>query len=223
MDANTEKRLRENRWLKDEGINQLVPLLVRFRHTETFVAFITSWLVVLLRDERRANRRAVYERSFRRPAPECLLILIPIFDSDHWSLLVRCYATRQWLHFDSIYGYHQRYVKSLIAHHFDPLYARAEPDEAPFVFVDFPFASQQHNSWECGLFLLMNAYMAISYAYEVAITAPRHTRPPFELSFFLSFHQEHSLHEGKCLYFRDRLLALFSKDRRRRGDEVDVH
>lgn len=216
MLPDTEERLRRRDWLDDEAINMLLALLIgRGEEEEGRVCFVTSLVIQRYYEEKREKHLLAYGEKFRRPSRACRLILMPIWRSDHWSLLVRCYTVRRWLHFDSIPGYHRRHVERLLATRLQPFYAKDESDLPPFALLDFPWAPRQHAGWECGLFLLMNAWLMIHYAGRAG--------PLPRLSQHLAQYQQSSICEEKLPLFTRNLLTLFPPVTRKRkrllGDE----
>lgn len=80
------------------------------------------------------------------------LIFLPLINAHHWSLLVLIPSLSVYLHFDSIEGYHRLYAHNLLA---------TLPNVSHYEKMAF-HSSQQASTWECGYFLLMNAFMSIN-------------------------------------------------------------
>lgn len=150
MDALVRDTLQhEGRWLDDECVMQLSQAMLQCRQLQHSVALVDSLaLADWLRRGRSPDALA---------APQgCRLQLMPVHDADHWSLLVRCHETRQWIHMDSLGRYHARYVTRLIDAldaHYGDAFERHSPRMVP-----------QATYWECGLYLLMYAWMVLHWA-----------------------------------------------------------
>lgn len=116
---------------------------------EKEIRIVDSHYVVLAREKGRATEAI---RRLLTDDLDAVLILVPVFHDAHWSLLFFVTHLGVYMHLDSCAPYHESYVKSLVAL-LDP--------EHQYTRLDVAESPQQVSSWECGLFLLMNAYMMI--------------------------------------------------------------
>ena len=87
------------------------------------------------------------------------VILMPLHRDHHWSLLVFIPVLRGRIHFDSIQGYH----RPLLRHVLTLLDNEERYHEMP---LHNAHLSQQVSNWECGFFLLMNAFLFIHMKRE---------------------------------------------------------
>lgn len=143
--------LREKRCLDDTAVMQCLYLLnsLHTTTTEDTIRILDSHYVAMVAQRPRA-RNAI--RQTLRETTDTL-ILVPIFHDAHWSLLFFVPTLSIAMHLDSCAPYHRVYVTRLVSL-IDPdvRYRMIEPPVAP---------PQQLSIWECGLYLLMNAYMLI--------------------------------------------------------------
>jgi hypothetical protein len=140
--------------LNDTTVMQVLYLL-RDLHgdREREIRIIDSHYVVLACEQRRATEEI---RRLLSDDLDSELILMPVFLDAHWSLLFFAPYLGLYMHLDSCAPYHASYSKRLVTL-FDPEY-RYTRLVLPSSGTEL---SQQVSSWECGLFLLMNAYMMI--------------------------------------------------------------
>lgn len=172
----------EGRWLDDECIMQLSQAMLQCCQLQHSVALVDSLAL------------ADWLRRGRSPdalvAPQgCRLQLMPVHDADHWSLLVRCYQTRQWIHLDSLRGYHTRYVSRLVDA-LDAYYGDAFERHSPRMVC-------QEADWECGLYLLMYVWMVLRWV-PTSDSLLQHTEK-----------YKNALCEETRSLFTAKLLALF--------------
>ena len=149
MDVIRATLLQEGAWLNDICVLRLAQLMLRHQQLQHCVALVDS---ICLADWLAKGR---YADALRAP-PQCRMQLMPVHHADHWSLLVRCYETRQWLHLDSLGGYHAHYVARLVdaldAHYGGDAFARFSP---PLI--------GQVALWECGLYALMYVWLMLRW------------------------------------------------------------
>lgn len=140
--------------LNDTTVMQVLYLLRDLHgHREREIRIIDSHYVVLACEQRRATEEI---RRLLSDDLDSELILMPVFHDAHWSLLFFAPHLGVYMHLDSCAPYHASYSRRLLTL-FDPEYR--------YTRLVLPSndseLSQQVSSWECGLFLLMNAYMMI--------------------------------------------------------------
>jgi Ulp1 family protease len=97
------------------------------------------------------------------PSKVNLLYIIPLHSNDHWSLLVRMPKIKRWFHFDSIPGYHRSFAIRLADRVDKEIYNIGDKEEEEFDFIYFKNVPQQNSNWECGIYLLMYAFIMIHY------------------------------------------------------------
>lgn len=124
--------------------------------------------------KREKTCEAIKERLHRER--DLQVVLMPLVLRSHWSLLVFIPSFRGYIHFDSIDGYHRSYVNELLLLLDDTKRYRVLP-------LHTNAHSQQDGDWECGFFLLMNAFVFIHMKSEVIqseetlrLYLERHTR-----------------------------------------------
>ena len=152
---NILKQLQERHpCLCDNTIMNVLYLLRQLRATQPVQVIDSHNIARLSKDERicLTIKHSLYHSGSTG------IILFPIHDCDHWSLLfflpsLRCYA-----HLDSIALYHHCYVQRLLLF----LAPTQEENTLPYTRLLLPQEPQcQDSNWECGFFLLMNAFMVI--------------------------------------------------------------
>ena len=104
------------------------------------------------REQTRATKTYI-KHLFTKDLPEVLLV--PIYYSNHWSLLYYRSSTGAWHHMDSLAPYHQHYVKEAMER-LDKEGYLLSPNKEVLHFKRMP---RQPQGWECGIYLLL--YMLI--------------------------------------------------------------
>lgn len=123
------------------------------------------------------------------------LTFLPLVDAHHWSLLVLIPSLSVYLHLDSIQGYHHKYAHNLlvttstVSHYKEMAFHKG--------------ASQQESTWECGFFMLMNAFMFIAMK-EASLQSEETLR---------CYMQRHlsTIREGNVRRFADKLHHIVSE------------
>jgi hypothetical protein len=157
MDAIRATLQNEGTWLDSDCVVRLSQLMIQHCALAHCVGLIDS---ICLEAWFLKGRFA----AVLTPAPHCRMLLMPVYYAKHWSLLVRCFATRQWLHLDSLGGYHTAYVERLVdkldAHYGGEAFARRalQPPEQP-------------SDWECGLYVLMYTWLLLRWQPETQLQA----------------------------------------------------
>lgn len=145
-------QLRSNTRLDDTAVMQVLYLLRDLHGSkEREIHVLNSHYVALAYQQGRAKKAI---QSILAQNNETVLIIVPVFNDAHWSFLFFVPRLLVYMHLDSYSPYHARYVKNLVA--------RLDPDKRYASMAPPIQPSQQYSIWECGLFLLMNAYMLIS-------------------------------------------------------------
>jgi len=133
----------ENCLLDDTSVINLLYLLYQLRGTLP----ITMIDPLAVRPLAKKGRLASHLNPSRAS-----LIFLPLVHDHHWSLVVLIPSLAMYLHFDSIRGYHHSYAHNLLA---------STPNVSHYEEMAF-HSSQQASIWECGFFVLMNAFMLIN-------------------------------------------------------------
>lgn len=121
------------------------------------------WTTQLLTNGSVAKQDEYLERI--RPIMDALpnLVLFPLFDDEHWSLLALIYrpvvANWCYLHLDSSGTTHIEHRTALLSR-LEPILRGGLP--VPFVMPKNKKVPQQTGEWECGHFVLMNSRMLLS-------------------------------------------------------------
>jgi Ulp1 family protease len=145
------RMLRAKESLNDVAILNLLYLLCDWTETQHAMIIMDSLVVASLATTSEKTRKWV--RQLAAPSVQKTFILVPLHNNNHWSLLVMVPSLCCYHHFDSLGAYHHEYAtrtRLLI----DPLDQYHE-----LVLVDSVVAPEQLSNWECGLFLLMYAYL----------------------------------------------------------------
>jgi len=97
-------------------------------------------------------------KKYIHSSPSIKIILLPIYNSSHWSLLALI-KDNQWYHFDSLYGYHKTYI-SHIFNQFQ--YYQIIPMNSICLTTFKGIIVRQKGSWECGYFVIMYALLLLN-------------------------------------------------------------
>jgi hypothetical protein len=89
------------------------------------------------------------------------IILFPIHDSDHWSLLSYCVATRTWFYTDSYRNYHKSIVARLVVK-----ISEVIPNVGTMV-MDVNTYHDQVGKWECGQYMVIFAGIIMDCAHQL--------------------------------------------------------
>lgn len=135
--------------LNDEVIVNVLYLMQSIQGTLSFATIDPLLHTTLAKRER--TRDAVISTLYEEKND---IVFMPLVFRHHWSLLVFVQAFSGYIHFDSIRGFHTPYVKEVLAvvdpeSRYQPLPIHTSQD------------SQQAYDWECGFFVLMNAFLFI--------------------------------------------------------------
>jgi hypothetical protein len=200
FDVNSRKEivatLKKQAELNDKCIINLLCLMRDVRlidETSSSLLCIIDPLVITL-----AYRRArvkVWVQS-KLESTQHLVVLMPLHRLHHWSLLVFLPHLKQYIHFDSLAPLHQGGATSIRLFFDDQ--ARYTP--LPFTQLE---QQQQDSHWECGLFLLMNAYVWIHACGD----AQRVLLDEDSVRHFLDVHSP-SIGERYRRLFTNKLLAI---------------
>lgn len=136
--------------LDDAVIINVLYLLQELQATLTFAILDPLFVLSISKQERTCDSI----RKTLHNTPELEIVLMPLVLNLHWSLLVFIPSLNGYLHFDSIEGLHRTYVRRLLL----LLDEGKRYNELP---IHHHGCSQQASDWECGFFLLMNAFLFI--------------------------------------------------------------
>lgn len=98
------------------------------------------------RFHKRNQQASQYMREIFQSAP---LILMPICDDAHWSLLYHRRGTNHWVHMDSLAPLHTTFAKQTLSELFAMGLAATDK------MVNFIGLPRQRSYWECGTFTLL--------------------------------------------------------------------
>jgi hypothetical protein len=142
--------------LDDECILHLFNLMAwKKDYSDRDVRMVDSALVELMMkssgDDKRLHCSRVADRFRNAPPP---LILLPLVDGAHWSLLAYRTHSQQWYHFDSAKQYHRELARSTLA-------ALRAAGCTPLNATVHRLRNvpQQEGGWECGLYVLQYCLM----------------------------------------------------------------
>jgi Ulp1 family protease len=108
----------------------------------------------MMSDKEQSDTTTTYIKNlFTQNLPS--ILLVPIHNNDHWSLLYYRTSTGVWHHMDSLAPYHTSYVEEVMEE-LDALGYLLSPNNEVVHFRRMP---RQPQGWECGIYLLL--YMLI--------------------------------------------------------------
>lgn len=165
--------------LNDANMMDVVRLLRNQRQTPVIDPLWTRELMANNNEEKRQQYTRLIDGilckvTSESPSP---LVLLPLFDDEHWSLLVLVFGIEEWqyFHLDSEKGFHEDYMLLFITRL--GRYSSVLTQD-PVFFIIPKAAPQQKYDWECGHFVLMYMSMLMklvaSYSAEFSVMLRRH-------------------------------------------------
>lgn len=148
--------------LNDEQMSDVCRVLVN----DTQVPVIDSlWTTQSLDTNNRMRQADYLERIKRRideRSPLTKMVLFPLFDDEHWSLLVLFYRPLsdnwRYFHLDSAEGNHTEVCTDALTQ-LSTILNGGQPE----AFRLPKKVPQQNDNWQCGHFVLMNVCMLLSF------------------------------------------------------------
>lgn len=173
-------RIHAHEWLNSDDILLGIAVLTTFIFdASNWVTVIDPGMLATYADSKRKiaypdsaiameRRRDTLTRKFEVMAPREKLIVIPIYENDHWSVLFYMNLRRRFYFTDSMGEYHQNRISRIITDFLDDQFM-----EEKGTTITFVKSRPQKHAYECGQYLFM-----FIYAFVKNILIAQRDHPP---------------------------------------------